>query len=95
LFVKMMGGGEVNTINGDFVFEVSEGYQIQNGQIGDPVRGATLTGNGPEVLQKIDLVGSDIGFSVGTCGKNGQEAPITDAMPTIRIPGMVVGGIVG
>jgi TldD protein len=92
LFVKKMGGGQVNTVNGDFVFEVSEGYLIENGGIGEPVRGATLTGNGPEVLMSIDLAGSDLGFSIGTCGKDGQGAPVSDAQPTLRIPGIVVGG---
>lgn len=92
LLVKMMGGGQVDTINGDFVFEVSEGYLIQNGQIAEPVRGATITGNGPTVLQSIDRVGWDLGFSVGTCGKENQDVPITDAMPTIRIPQIIVGG---
>lgn len=94
LFVAMMGGGQVNTVNGDFVFEVTEGYRIENGKIGEPVRGATLTGNGPEILKQIDRVGSDLGFSTGTCGKDGQNAPVSDAMPTIRIPEMVVGGLV-
>ena len=92
LFVKKMGGGQVNTVNGDFVFEVTEGYLINNGKIGEPVRGATLTGNGPKVLQIIDAVGNDLGFSIGTCGKDGQGVPVTDAQPTIRIPELVVGG---
>ena len=93
LFVKKMGGGQVNTVNGDFVFEVSEGYLIENGQVGEPVRGATLTGNGPQVLLSIDLVGSDLGFSIGTCGKDGQGSPVSDAQPTLRIPEIVVGGV--
>ncbi|MBI4690045.1 MAG: TldD/PmbA family protein [Nitrospirae bacterium] len=92
LFVKKMGGGQVNTVNGDFVFEVQEGYIIENGRIGEPVRGAMLTGNGPEVLKSIDMVGSDLGFSIGTCGKDNQGVPVSDAMPTIRVPEMVVGG---
>ena len=87
-----MGGGQVNTVTGDFVFEVQEGYIIDNGRIGEPVRGATLTGNGPEVLKSIDRVGSDMGFSIGTCGKDNQGVPVSDAMPTIRIPEIVVGG---
>ena len=91
-FVKKMGGGQVNTVTGEFVFEVSEGYLIENGQIGEPVRGATLIGSGPEVLKSIDMVGNDMGFSIGTCGKDAQGVPVTDAMPTVRIPEMVVGG---
>ena len=93
LFVRRMGGGQVNTTTGDFVFEVLEGYLIKDGKIDEPVRGATLTGNGPEVLQKIDRVGNDPGFTIGTCGKDGQGVPVSDAQPTIRIPDIVVGGI--
>jgi TldD protein len=92
VLVKKMGGGQVNTVNGDFVFEVTEGYLIKNGRIGDPIRGATLTGNGPGVLQSIDRVGNDLGFGIGTCGKDGQGVPISDAQPTIRIPEIIVGG---
>ncbi len=94
LFVKKMGGGQVNTVNGDFVFEVSEGYLIENGSVGEPVRGATLTGNGPQVLLSIDRVGTDLGFSIGTCGKDGQGAPVSDAQPTLRIPEITVGGVI-
>lgn len=90
-----MGGGQVNTVTGEFVFEVSEGYIIEKGRVSEPVRGVTLIGNGPEVLKSIDMVGSDIGFSIGTCGKDSQGVPVADAMPTIRIPDIVVGGQVG
>ena len=92
LLVKRMGGGQVNTVNGDFVFDVEEGYRIEHGRVGEPVRGATLTGNGPEVLKQIDLVGNDLGFGLGTCGKDGQGVPIADAQPTLRIPEIIVGG---
>ena len=92
LFVAMMGGGQVNTVNGDFMFEVTEGYEIKNGKLGDPVRGATLTGSALDVLSKIDKVGNDIGYSTGTCGKDGQGVPVSDGMPTVRISEMVVGG---
>ena len=87
-----MGGGQVNTVTGEFVFEVSEGHLIEKGQIAELVRGATLIGNGPDVLTSIDMVGSDIGFAIGTCGKDAQGVPVSDAMPTVRIPEMVVGG---
>ncbi len=93
LFVKKMGGGQVNTTTGDFVFDVTEGYLIENGKITSPVRGATLTGNGPEVLLKVDMVGNDLGFAIGTCGKDGQGVPVADAQPTIRIPELIVGGL--
>lgn len=92
LLVRRMGGGQVNTVNGNFVFEVSEGYLIENGVVGEPVRGATLTGNGPEVLKKITMVGSDLGFGIGTCGKDGQGVPVSDAQPTLLISGITVGG---
>ncbi len=92
LLVRKMGGGQVNTVTGDFVFDVQEGYIIKGGHIAEPVRGATLTGNGPDVLKAIDMVGSDLGFSIGTCGKDSQGVPVSDAMPTIRVSEMVVGG---
>ncbi len=92
LLVQKMGGGQVNTVNGDFVFDVAEGYLIRDGQVAHAVRGATLTGNGPEVLRMIDMVGNDLGFTIGTCGKDGQGAPVSDAQPTLRIPEIVVGG---
>lgn len=91
LFVKRMGGGEVNVTNGDFVFEINEGYLIENGVIKNPVRGAILTGNGPRVLETIDMVGTDLGFQVGVCEKY-DHVPVGDAQPTIRIPEIVVGG---
>ena len=92
LFVEKMGGGQVNTVNGDFVFEVTEGYLIEKGRVGEPVRGATLAGNGPEILKNIDMLGSDLGFGIGTCGKDAQGVPVADAQPTLRIPEIVVGG---
>ncbi len=84
LLVVKMGGGQVNTVTGDFMFEVSEGYRIESGARGEPVRGATITGNGPEALRMIDRVGSDLGFGLGTCGKEGQGVPVGDAQPTLR-----------
>ena len=84
LLVRKMGGGQVNTVTGDFMFEVAEGYRIENGRRGERVRGATITGNGPEALSMIDMVGSDLGFGLGTCGKEGQGVPVGDAQPTLR-----------
>ena len=92
IFVKKMGGGQVNTVTGDFVFDVMEGYVIKDGAVGGPVSGATLMGNGPDILKNIDMVGSDLGFGIGTCGKDGQGVPVSDAQPTLRIPSIVVGG---
>lgn len=92
LYVARMGGGQVDTTSGDFVFNVSEAYLIENGAVAGPVRGATLIGNGPAVLAAIDMVGTDPGFDIGTCGKEGQHVPVSDAQPTIRIPRITVGG---
>jgi TldD protein len=92
LLVKKMGGGQVNTTTGDFVFDVAEGYLINEGQVGPMVRGATLTGNGPEVLRIVEMVGSDLGFTIGTCGKDGQGVPVSDAQPTMYIKQLIVGG---
>jgi len=85
LLVRKMGGGQVNTTTGDFVFEVAEGYLIRDGEIGPMVRGATLTGNGPEVLRRVSMVGGDLGFTIGTCGKDGQGVPVSDAQPTMLL----------
>ncbi|MDN5293134.1 MAG: TldD protein [Eubacteriales bacterium] len=92
LLVKKMGGGQVNTTNGDFVFDVAEAYLIENGEVTVPVRGATLTGNGPEVLRMVERVGKDLGFTIGVCGKDGQGAPVSDAQPTMYIRELLVGG---
>jgi hypothetical protein len=74
IFVKAMGGGQVNTVTGDFVFAVTEGYLIRDGKLGEAIRGATLVGNGPRVMEIVDRVGSDLGFATGTCGKDGQKS---------------------
>ena len=91
-FMSKRWGGQVNTVTGDFVFAVTEGYLIEDGKLGAPIRGATLVGNGPKVLTDVDRVGNDLGFLNGTCGKDGQGAPVTDAQPTLRIPSLTVGG---
>lgn len=92
LYVAKMGGGQVDTVTGEFVFEVGEGYLIEGGRIGDMVKNATLLGSGPKVLMEIDMVGWDLGFSIGTCGKDGQGVPVSDGQPTLRIPELIVGG---
>ncbi len=92
ILVKKMGGGQVNTATGDFVFEVEEGCLIENGQIGPLVRGAILLGNGPDVLQSIDMFGDDLGWSIGVCGKDGQGVPVSDGLPTLRIKKLLIGG---
>jgi len=92
VYVVKMGGGEVNTVTGDFVFEIMEGYMIEKGEITYPIRGAMLIGNGPKALQDIDAVGNDLGWAIGTCGKDGQGVPVTDAQPTLRIGRLTLGG---
>ena len=92
VLVVKMGGGQVDTVRGDFVFEISEGYLIEKGGVGPMIKNATMMGNGLKVLQEIDMVGSDLGFGIGTCGKEGQGVPVADAQPTLRIPQIVVGG---
>lgn len=91
-FVRKMGGGQVNTISGDFVFEVSEGWLIENGELTVPVKNASLIGNGPKTLSSVYAVGNDLGFAIGTCGKGGQSAPVSDAQPTLGVSELVIGG---
>jgi TldD protein len=93
IFVRKMGGGQVDVVSGNFAFEITEGYRIEQGRLAGAIRGATLTGQGPTVMTQIDMVARDLGFSIGTCGKDGQGAPVADAQPTLRIPAIVIGGI--
>jgi TldD protein len=92
LYAKSLSGGQVNPVTGDFVFGVAEGYLIENGKVSGPVRGATLVGNGPEVLRSIDAVANDLEVKPGTCGKEGQLVPVGSGQPTIRIRELTVGG---
>jgi TldD protein len=92
LYAKSLSGGEVNPATGDFVFGVSEGYLIEGGKIGPAVRGATLIGNGPEVLLGIDAIADDLEVKAGTCGKEGQLVPVGSGQPTLRIRQLTVGG---
>jgi TldD protein len=92
LYAKALGGGQVNPATGDFVFGVSEGYLIEEGRITAPVRGANLIGNGPHILAAIDAVAGDFETRDGTCGKEGQGAPVSNGSPTLRIARMTVGG---
>ncbi|MDE2290784.1 MAG: TldD/PmbA family protein, partial [Elusimicrobia bacterium] len=92
LLVTRMGGGEVNTATGEFVFGVDEGWWVRGGKVRHMVRDANLLGVGPEVLRSIDRVGWDIGWGLGTCGKQGQGVPVSDGQPTLRIPRLLVGG---
>jgi TldD protein len=93
LLVKHMGGGQVDTVTGNFVFQVTEGYWVEQGVVQYPVKNATLTGCGPEVLMGLTRIGADLHhFDIGTCGKDGQGVPVSDALPTILCPALIVGG---
>jgi len=92
LLVASIGSGQVHTMTGEFVFRVTEAYRIENGRVTEPVRDAILIGNGPEVMQKIDRVGPNLGFTLGFCGKGGQTACVTEGAPEFRISAITVGG---
>lgn len=94
LYAVNFGGGQVDIVSGKFVFSASEAYLIEGGRIGAPVRGATLIGNGPDALTKVEMVGSDVALDpgIGTCGKNGQGVPVGVGQPTLKIRGLTVGG---
>ncbi|MBI3552002.1 MAG: TldD/PmbA family protein [Elusimicrobia bacterium] len=92
VFVTKMGGGQVNTATGEFVFEVDEGFWVEDGKVRHLVRDANLLGIGPDILMSIDQVGWDIGWGIGTCGKDGQGVPVGDGQPTLRIPKILIGG---
>ncbi len=94
LYARNFGGGQVDITSGKFVFSASEAYLIENGKITRPVKGATLIGNGPDVLTKVSMVGNDLQLDsgVGTCGKDGQSVPVGVGQPTLKIDGLTVGG---
>jgi TldD protein len=94
LYAVSFGGGQVDITSGKFVFSASEAYLIEDGKVTQPVKGATLIGNGPNVLTRVSMVGSDLKLDegVGTCGKDGQSVPVGVGLPTIRIDGLTVGG---
>ncbi len=92
VYVRAMGGGQVNPATGDFVFGVSEGYLVEDGEITTPVRGANLIGRGIDILTAIDAVGDDFKTWEGVCGKDGQGVPVGSGSPTLRITRMTVGG---
>ena len=94
LYAVSFGGGQVDITSGKFVFSASEAYLIEDGKVTQPVKGATLIGNGPDVLTRVSMVGADLKLDegVGTCGKDGQSVPVGVGMPTIKIDGLTVGG---
>ena len=94
LYAKNFGGGQVDITSGKFVFSASEAYLIEDGRITRPVKGATLIGNGPDVLTRVSMVGNDLELDpgVGTCGKDGQSVPVGVGQPTLKVDGLTVGG---
>ncbi len=94
LYAVNFGGGQVDITSGKFVFSASEAYLIENGKIGAPVKGATLIGNGPEVMNQVSMIGNDLALDegVGVCGKDGQSVPVGVGQPTLRIDALTVGG---
>jgi TldD protein len=94
IYAPNFGGGQVDITSGKFVFSTSEAYLIENGKITTPIKGATLIGNGPEVMQKISMIGNDLALDrgVGVCGKDGQSVPVGVGQPTLKIDQLTVGG---
>ena len=94
LYAVNFGGGQVDITSGKFVFSASEAYLIEKGRVTRPVRGATLIGNGPDVLNRVSMVGNDLELDagIGVCGKDGQSVPVGVGQPTLRIDGLTVGG---
>ncbi len=94
LYAVNFGGGQVDITSGKFVFSASEAYMIEDGKIGAAVKGATLIGNGPDALTKVEMIGNDFALDpgVGTCGKNGQGVPVGVGQPTMKLSGLTVGG---
>ena len=97
LFAANFGGGQVDIVSGKFVFSAAEAYLIEDGRLTRPVKGATLIGNGPDVLTRVSMIGNDMALDpgVGTCGKEGQSVPVGVGQPTLRVDGLTVGGTRG
>jgi TldD protein len=93
VYVAQLGGGQVNTATGDFVFGMTEAYLIENGELTEPLREGNLIGNGPQTLRDIDLLGNDFAMgNPGMCGKDGQGVPVGDGQPTLRVKSLTIGG---
>ena len=94
LYCRNFGGGQVDITSGKFVFSASEAYLIEDGRITAPVKGATLVGNGPDVLTRVSMVGNDLMLDegIGSCGKDGQTVPVGVGQPTLRVDALTVGG---
>src|SRR6202042_2096476 len=94
LYAVNFGGGQVDITNGKFVFSASEAYLIEDGKVTAPVKGATLIGNGPDCLTRVEMIGNDMALDpgIGTCGKNGQGVPVGVGQPTLKLSGLTIGG---
>ncbi len=94
IYAPSFGGGQVDITNGKFVFSCTEAYEIENGKLGRPLKGAMLTGSGPDVLRRVSMIGNDMAMDpgMGTCGKEGQSVPVGVGQPTLLINGLTVGG---
>ncbi len=94
IYATNFGGGQVDITSGKFVFSAAEAYLIENGRVTQPVKGATLIGNGPDVLTRVTMIGNDLELDagIGTCGKEGQSVPVGVGQPTLKIEGLTVGG---
>jgi TldD protein len=92
VYVAQLGGGQVNTATGDFVFGMTAAFMIEDGKITSPLRDCNLIGNGPDVLQRVDAVATDFSMTPGTCGKNGQSVPVGTGQATMRLTGVTIGG---
>ena len=97
IYAVSFGGGQVDITSGKFVFSANEAYRIEDGRLGAPLKGATLIGNGPDVLTRVEAIGNDLALDrgVGTCGKDGQSVPVGVGLPTLRIGALTVGGTEG
>jgi TldD protein len=97
IYAVSFGGGQVDITSGKFVFSANEAYRIEGGRIGAPLKGATLIGNGPDVLTRVSRIGNDLALDrgVGTCGKDGQSVPVGVGLPTLRVEELTVGGTQG
>ncbi|WP_067621709.1 TldD/PmbA family protein [Alicyclobacillus acidiphilus] len=95
IYAKYMGGGQVNPATGDYNFAVMEAYRIENGKVTTPLKGATLIGNGPKTLQKVDMVGNNLGHGAGMCGSLSGSIPVNVGQPMLRVSEITVGGTKG
>jgi len=94
IYATNFGGGQVDIVSGQFTFQCTQAYRIRGGKIAEPVKGATLIGNGPEAMKKVSMVGNDFALDpgVGTCGKAGQGVPVGIGQPSLKIDSITIGG---